>query len=314
MKTAFLTFAVLFLVSSAWCADDPAQVQSAPAEQPVAPEQQATAQIPTKVNVASSPKTQAKTNTRENRASGDAPNETQLTKATWFLAKLTLLLVIVGLSQVALFYWQLRLIRKSLEDARVAAEAARDGAKAARDSADTARLSMIASERAYVHHDGCKYISHPDRNTGKIFWRIRPRWKNSGNTPTRNLWIFTQYELRDTELPENFPFEIERSFDPRPTLIGPEGCIEGAAFNIFGEDVLAVSKQQKHFYVWGVAHYRDVFPGTPERVTKFCYFVRGTAGDPLSAYDAKTNLVELFFTAYHRHNCADEDCIDAQAT
>ena len=183
-------------------------------------------------------------------------------------------------------------------------------AEAARDSADTARLSMIATDRAYVHHDGTKYISHLDRQTSKIFWRIRPLWRNRGNTPTRNLWIYTRYELRDTELPDNFPFEITPDFVPRLTLISPDGCIEGAFFNIFGDDLLAVSKGQKHLYVWGIARYHDVFPGTPERITKFCYFVAGTAGDPLSAYDAKANVFELFFIAYHRHNCADEDCID----
>src|SRR5947207_6441252 len=89
MKTVFFTLAVVFLVSSAWCADA-AYVQSRPTEQPVAGEQPANTDIPAKVNVPSSrPNIQPKTNTREKRASGEARNETQLTKATWFLAKFT---------------------------------------------------------------------------------------------------------------------------------------------------------------------------------------------------------------------------------
>lgn len=60
-------------------------------------------------------------------------------------------------------------------------------AKAARDSADIAELSMVAGERAYVHFSGCRWISHGDIHDGHIFWSIRARWINAGNTPTRGL-------------------------------------------------------------------------------------------------------------------------------
>jgi hypothetical protein len=57
-----------------------------------------------------------------------------------------------------------------------------------------------------------------------------------------------------------------------------------------------------------VAKYRDVFSETEEHVTKFCAHVRRITGDPLQAYHEDTNIVELVFANYHRHNCADEDC------
>ena len=75
-----------------------------------------------------------KRQTKENAAT-----ENDLTDATWKLAYFTLALAIFASGQVALFFWQLGLIRESLDDAKIAAEAARDGAAAARDGADISR-------------------------------------------------------------------------------------------------------------------------------------------------------------------------------
>jgi hypothetical protein len=58
----------------------------------------------------------------------------------------TLLLVVVGVFQLGLFYYQLRLIRESLEDARVAADAATKSANAATLNAQ----AVINAERAHL--------------------------------------------------------------------------------------------------------------------------------------------------------------------
>jgi hypothetical protein len=58
----------------------------------------------------------------------------------------------------------------------------------------------------------------------------------------------------------------------------------------------------------GVATYRDVFPSTPEHVTKFCVVAANVAGNPLEPWDDKTNIFSITFVGINRHNCADEDC------
>jgi|SRR5581483_9149365 hypothetical protein len=58
---------------------------------------------------------------------------------------------------------------------------------------------MIASERAYVHLNQIRWISHRSTKDDRIFWRIRPQWINSGNTLTRRLRVYVHYELRDNE-------------------------------------------------------------------------------------------------------------------
>jgi hypothetical protein len=223
------------------------------------------------------------------------------------IAFFTLCLVLVGGVQLRFFYVQLRLIRESLIDAKIAADAAKDGARAARDSADTAKISMVASDRAYVHHNEFRWISHKNIGDGQIFWRIRPRWINSGNTPTRRLRVYVHYEPRDDELPKDYKF-VPGKVEFVPTTIAPKGELESGHRDITGADLVAISRGEKHLYVWGTASYRDVFPGTSEHITKFCVYAANVSGDPLRHWHAKSNPLEIMFRTYGWHNCADEDC------
>jgi hypothetical protein len=223
----------------------------------------------------------------------------------------TLWLVIVGGSQLVLFWVQLSLIRESLTDAKIAADAAKHGAIAARDSADTAKLSMVASDRAYVYHNGIGWISHRDTGQNRTFWRIRPMWINGGNTPTRRLRVFIGYVLRDTPLPDDYPFTPDPGVVFHPAAMAPKGGVIGSGtYDLWGDDLLAASRGTKFFYVWGIARYRDVFPNSVEHITKFCVQATNISGDPLIGFDEKTNPLEIIFAGYHRHNCADEDCED----
>jgi len=83
------------------------------------------------------PRQSAQTQSAEKPGDPESKNEQQEgfweRSATDPIAIFTLCLVFVGVFQVGLFYVQLRLIRKSLDDAKMAAEAARDGVKVARD-------------------------------------------------------------------------------------------------------------------------------------------------------------------------------------
>jgi hypothetical protein len=227
----------------------------------------------------------------------------------------TFLLVVVGCFQVGLFLWQLRLIRESLDDAKISAEAAKeaadaakDGAAASRESADVAKLSMVASDRAYIHHNGCRWISHRHSADGHVFWRIRPIWINSGNTPTRRLRLYAHYELRNDELPADYNFVPDPTIATPPATIAPKGIVESGSHDYDGSDLVAISEKKKFFYIWGVARYRDVFPGTPEHVTKFCVQASIVTGNPLEPWNEKENQVDMGFLHYSRHNCTDEDC------
>ncbi len=183
-------------------------------------------------------------------------------------------------------------------------------ADAARKGAEISELAMIAGNRAYVHYNSFRWISHFDRKNNWYFWRLHPRWINSGNTPTRGLEVRVAYELRDAPLPETFDFRFPESLQVTPTTIYPSGMIESMPRDITGEELVAIRDGKKHFYVWGVARYHDVFPGTPRHVTKFCCSIGNVTGNPREGYDVNSNAVEITFPFYHRHNCADDDCQD----
>jgi hypothetical protein len=76
--------------------------------------------------------------------------------ATWWqqasepISLFTLGLILVGLAQLLLFLWQLRLIRESLTDAKEAAQAGTAAANAASRQAKVAEESLAKLERPYL--------------------------------------------------------------------------------------------------------------------------------------------------------------------
>jgi hypothetical protein len=71
------------------------------------------------------------------------------------------------------------------------------------------------------------------------------------------------------------------------------------------QDILDAQHGRKFIYIWGWARYFDVFPDTPEHLTRFCWQVL-IVGDPTSA-DSGEKL--RFDTIHHTAgNCADDAC------
>ena len=229
---------------------------------------------------------------------------------TWtaVLAIVTFGLLLASGIQIVMFLRQLRFMREGLKDAKIAAEAARDSAGSGRASADIAKTAMEASERAYVNFSGCRWVSHRHLYDKHIFWRIRPLWINTGNTPTRQLTVTIWYRLLEAPLPDNFEFPADREGPVIPAMIPPKGIVESAHYDIDGTDLQAVRAGAKHFYLFGLAQYRDVFQNTQQHLTRFSVKADNITGDPLDSWDDKTNPVGIMFQNYGRYNCADEDC------
>ncbi len=106
-----------------------------------------------------------------------------------------------------------------------------------RRAGNTAEQAMIVSSRAYVHYAGCIWISHRAWQDQHLFWRIRPTWLNSGNTPTRNLVVLVNYQLCDNPLPSDFDYTIAQTGPRVPTGIAPRNKIESWAYDLNGADL-----------------------------------------------------------------------------
>lgn len=229
------------------------------------------------------------------------------------------MLGVAGL-QALLFIWQLALMKNSIKEGTRASEAAETsanaakragvaaevGANAARESAEISRRAMIAGQRAYVQHSGIPYISHVDPGSGAVHWRFHPNWTNVGNTPTRGLRVTVKYELRDTPLPDDFPFEIAPT-EIFSVSLPQHTSITTNIYGIDGEFLEQVKEGKKYLYIWGVASYRSVFDEAGEHITKFCVNVTNLTGYPILPWD-KDKPFGITFALHGKRNCADEDC------
>ena len=181
-----------------------------------------------------------------------------------------------------------------------AAEAMQEVARQTEDLGTVQFESMKRQLRAFVFledFDVSKSTLH--RGGGMHFFTrltIRPRWRNSGDTPTRNLIIWVNSKVVPGDLPDDFDYpSVPISLR---TVIGPKSTEWSAP--IIYKDFPATSAARDTtpcFYIWGRADYNDVFSDVP-RFTKFCYrmWVYGEDGD-----------YETQFLAHGLHNRTDHD-------
>jgi hypothetical protein len=184
---------------------------------------------------------------------------------------------------------------------------------ASEKSADIAKEAMIAGERAFVFATGLTPFWEIEPTTNLYNWRFRPNWKNSGDTPTKRMTMHSECVLRTAPLPTGFDFAYQTT-EIGTALIPPNTETQGGiaprppAPAITPQDILDVQSGRKFLYYWGWAKYFDVFPGTPEHITRFCWQVL-ILGDPL-AYDPSVKPQNLTFPQAHftEGNCADDEC------
>jgi hypothetical protein len=91
------------------------------------------------------------------------------------LARYTWVLAVVAILELIVLAVQTIFLRLSFREARRTADIARD--------------AMVAGERAFVFAMNVRaYYEHdPDPASTHWVWRLRPVWKNSGDTPTRRM-------------------------------------------------------------------------------------------------------------------------------
>ena len=175
---------------------------------------------------------------------------------------------------------------------------ARITAKAALKSANVAERALIATERAFVFvvDFDLDFAFHP--GSGQISkLRIRPIWKNSGSTATRDMKIrvnWTSYPWLGT--PENIgdfrvvPFT--RMF------LGPQAREWSEGIEIPPNLATEAAQGISAIYIWGRVDYRDIFDDTPPRFTQWCNRLSLTRNGPEILHE---------FVSFGPYNQSDED-------
>jgi hypothetical protein len=194
---------------------------------------------------------------------------------------------------------------------RQSADASTRAAKAAGRSADVARDALVRAQRAFVSFAQTwtsNSVTTPADPQHITAWELRPVMINAGDTPTRNAIHRMNWQVMGTSLPVNFDFRDNTQGTPSVLFgLAPKGQISGATAQI-----PAVLLNQVHIhpdmfrvYFWGWARYQDVFIGTPEHITMFCWATTDVRSDPLAI---NTPLNYIGEECSNRHNCSDEEC------
>lgn len=216
--------------------------------------------------------------------------------------------VVIAWFTVALALSTKKLGRMSVkQDARM-----RESIRISKNATKLSEASLIAGERAFVFTGPIGFQYRPASPVENRYW-FQLTWDNSGDTPTKRLRTHIRFDLRDTPLPQDFDFRYETN-EFAPAVIAPKSRMLSPIVPLAGVtpgDLLAVHQGAKFAYIWGWVKYFDVFPNTPEHITRFCYRIV-VNGDPLSpGTDAKG--VDFMYPLHPRNNCADEECAQAGA-
>jgi hypothetical protein len=178
----------------------------------------------------------------------------------------------------------------------------------AQKTADIAREALVKTERAFVYLE--------DFDTSPVFGRrgsvdahhtgwevrqyvVRPRWRNNGNTPTRDMTVRVNWTPWVGDLPAEFAYKYGEDAKAAPMFLGPKAREWSDAVRFAAHEATGVLEGRQSIFIWGRCDYRDVF-GQPHH-TRWCYrliFTR-TAPDPQSQ-----------FVAFGPYNGSDEDGSD----
>jgi hypothetical protein len=182
-------------------------------------------------------------------------------------------------------------------DIRRSIKASEDAAKAAERSAKIAEDALVTVQRAFVFliEIDIDPSFTPAGHVTRL--RIRPTWRNSGLTPTRNLSVRVQWgHFPVTALPPGIG-----NFDgvyPTKMFLAPQAQEWTQGITIPKEVLAKVESLEENVYVWGQADYEDIFDGTGPRFTQWCN---------LLVIDGERRPPTVEFVAYGDFNRSDED-------
>ncbi len=184
------------------------------------------------------------------------------TATNWRLMLITGGLLLVAVFQLGFFYWQLNLMRESMQLSKTAANAALSAANAAEKQSQ----AVILAERAYVRISSC--------SPGIIFFEESPlacklQIKNYGETPAHITDIVIQMRLLDRGqlLPEVPDYSRAKIY-----VYSASFLVRGESifYNFFDKSITpkeiikAIKDGEKVLCLYGFVDYTDVF-GTRHR-------------------------------------------------
>lgn len=181
-----------------------------------------------------------------------------------------------------------------------------EGNKQSRNLASTSRDALVSVQRAFIFATGldAARILDPNDPTKIGSMEFSITWENNGTTPTRQMATYFNWITTAATLSENFSYPDVGNAVPTPLALGPKSVAHTTAIQLPAADISRIIAHQEHFYIWGWARYRDIFPHTKEHITRFCVEVTGFQGNPLSM----TETSRPAMVNCPNNNCYDDEC------
>jgi hypothetical protein len=172
------------------------------------------------------------------------------------------------------------------------------------------RESLQSVQRAFVFVPDIQAVRIDDEtdSTKAVSINFSVSFSNNGTTPTRKMTEHNSFLWIIPPLPNDFSFpDLWDETKPKvntPFALGPKMSASTTAMSVPAEVISLVKKHQTHLYIWGWVKYNDIFPHTPEHITRFCSEITGFTGDPLNRQLTGVKLI----SENCGQNCYDEEC------
>jgi len=133
---------------------------------------------------------------------------------------------------------------------------------------------------------------------------------NSGTTATEYSTYEMSVALQDTVPDKDTNFDALPQSERYEFVFGPKHGYDGLGASVYLSDIESVAQEKKHMFFWGWVVYRDVFSGTPIRLSEFCLNMTNPQWQKPDhtaqpGYISMTNL-----PCHETHNCYDDNCSD----
>jgi hypothetical protein len=178
----------------------------------------------------------------------------------------------------------------------------RKSADAAEASARIAKDALIATERAFVFLDELipEFAIRPRGGNQHEFTRLvyKPRWRNSGSTPTKNMTLATNWARLDVGSEMGIGSYDGPNAHSQRMFLGPQAIEWSEAIKIRLPEATLALQGNGFIVVWGRVDYGDIFPGTRPHFTEWCYRIN------MSFEAGRLHSQPVTFSSYNR---SDED-------
>jgi hypothetical protein len=171
-----------------------------------------------------------------------------------------------------------------------------------------ANETSVATQRAFISFSGPGFVKITN---GKKLRGVNILYamSNSGTTPARSGVSEWNLSLGPTAPQRGLDFDKLPQSERLSIVLGPKANFQLTPIAISMEDLEAVGAGKKHLFFWGWTTYRDIFSGTPVRLSEFCTDITGITWAKADHTDAMGDI-NTSNPPCPTHNCYDEDCED----